>query len=936
MRVRRPNLAFTLWAGLILALGEAQSPTAIVAGVNYWTKIGPEGGSLCALAVAPSDPSMVYATGGYETFRSADGGQTWEATGARADGASCILTVDSADPRRLYAGRSGNLWRSLDGGTNWTESHAGLPLLDSRAEIVVDAHDSSFLILNNFGTTFRSRDRGSSWESISGLADSVQSVAIDPFSAGRVLALTYNEGVFISADFGDTWESASAGLSEPYAPSGVVFDPHQPGVVYLYSYFGIYRTRNGGALWSLILPLYGEQDQVQHLAVRSDSAVFVVKRSPPESIAILRSHDGGDTWEELPGPFPSEPYMGFSDLAATPAALLAASWIGFFRSDDDGRTWQEADSGRNGATVAHLALDRQNPERIYGIDRSLGYRLLRTGDRGASWQKRDVATASGKLNVGDLLVDPNASDHLLAEAEPSATSDFAGVASSVDAGDDWNSLPGPFSCLSTEQLAIHPLESNRLLRLGFPQSPHCQLSCYAYASNNAGSTWHCIDLDPPLGLLLHVAPSPYLKDVVLAIGTGGIFRSAFFGEAWTQVATLPVVPGLPSYNDALFLDIEWADATTAYAANSGAGLFVSHDSGWSWQPTGGPPADLEFPWLAELAVDPFHPQTLYATVSRSPYSLDPREVLQSRDGGATWNLLSAGLLGWTLSDLAIDPVTPNRLYVSAAGGGLLSYDVQEPEPCVPSATALCISDGRFQIESRWRDFDGFTGVGHAVPLAADTGSFWFFYQPNLELFVKEIDGVTLNNAFWTFYGALSNVEFTVLATETATGAQHGYFNPIRTFASKGDIESFPQEEGLALPASAAMASVPWMHPRAAPLRSANACVPNATTLCLADGRFAASVTWHDFAGRSGVGTPIVLTPDTGSFWFFDAGIHELAVKVIDGRGTNNAWWVFYGSLSNVEFELTVVDTATGEVWTRENPSGTFASNGDIEAFPQLP
>ncbi len=220
-----------------------------------------------------------------------------------------------------------------------------------------------------------------------------------------------------------------------------------------------------------------------------------------------------------------------------------------------------------------------------------------------------------------------------------------------------------------------------------------------------------------------------------------------------------------------------------------------------------------------------------------------------------------------------------------------------------------------------------------MPLSGDTGGFWFFDPDNLELFVKEIDGQDYNNAFWSFYGALSNVEFTVLATDTATGAQRGYFNPSRRFASQGDIDSFPQEEGLALPASGAAQPLTPLRLRATPQRSANACVPSSTTLCLADGRFAASVTWHDFAGRSGVGTPIVLTPDTGSFWFFDAGIHELAVKVIDGRGTNNAWWVFYGSLSNVEFELTVVDTETGDTWTRSNPSGTFASNGDIEAFP---
>ena len=191
-----------------------------------------------------------------------------------------------------------------------------------------------------------------------------------------------------------------------------------------------------------------------------------------------------------------------------------------------------------------------------------------------------------------------------------------------------------------------------------------------------------------------------------------------------------------------------------------------------------------------------------------------------------------------------------------------------------------------------------------------------------------------NNAFWTFYGALSNVEFTLLATDTATGAQHGYFNPSRRFASQGDIESFPQGEVLVSPKSAAQRSIWRAGAHQAPQRSANACVPDATTLCLQGGRFAASVTWRDFAGRSGVGTPLVLTPDTGSFWFFGAGIHELAVKVIDGRGTNDAYWVFYGSLSNVEFELAVVDTETGDTWTRRNPSGTFASGGDIEAFPQ--
>jgi photosystem II stability/assembly factor-like uncharacterized protein len=937
----RPTSASALFAAVLLAYCEAGAPSAAEAGVNAWTQLGPEGGSLCALAVAPSDPSRIYAAGAFGgiatgLFRSADGGESWESTGAPVDTASCILAVDSADPLRLYAGRSARLWRSLDGGTTWTESHSGLPLLDERAKIAVDAHDPTFLLLNNFGSTYRSRDRGISWEPTPGLTDSVRSLAIDPTVAGGVFALTYHEGVLSSDDYGDHWTAASAGLPETYGPLGLTFDPHLGGVAYLFTYVGIYRTGNGGALWSLVLPVDGEQDQVQQLVVRPDSAVFVVKRMPPESIAVLRSYDGGETWETLPGPFRNEPYVGFTDLAAPSTALIAASWFGAYRSEDDGATWQGSDSGRRGATVSYLALDRQSPERTYGIDRSLGYRLLRSADRGVTWQASDVETPSGKPLVRDLLVDPNASNHLLAAVEPSGDFDLAGVASSTDGGETWSVLPGPFSCLSTRQLTIDPLESNRLFRLGTRQSPHCPLLCADYASDDAGVSWRCIDPPGPLGIVEHLAPSPFSRGVVLAIGSKGIYRSANSGVDWTQVAALPQVPGLPPYDEARFVDLEWADANTAYATNSGAGLYVSQDGGWSWQPTAGPPESLEFPWLAELTVDPFHRQTLYVSSASAIYSLEPRSVLQSRDGGVSWIPLTAGLLGWTLSGLTLDPVTPNRLYVSALGGSVLTYDVHAPEPCVPSATALCVTDGRFKLESIWRDFAGRSGVGHAVPLAADTGAFWFFDPDNLELFAKEIDGIGYNNAFWTFYGALSNVEFTLLATDTATGAQHGYFNRSTQFASRGDIESFPQEVGAVASASSSQPARVVRRARAAVARSANACVPSATTLCLAGGRFAASVTWRDFVGRRGVGTPIVLTPDTGSFWFFDAGIHELAVKVIDGRGSNNAYWVFYGSLSNVQFDLTIVDTDTGEVWTRRNPLGTFASNGDIEAFPQLP
>jgi len=55
--------------------------------------------------------------------------------------------------------------------------------------------------------------------------------------------------------------------------------------------------------------------------------------------------------------------------------------------------------------------------------------------------------------------------------------------------------------------------------------------------------------------------------------------------------------------------------------------------------------------------------------------------------------------------------------------------------------------------------------------------------------------------------------------------------------------------------------------------------------------------------------------------------------VLDGRGLNGKFWLFYGALSNVEYTLTVTDTQTGAVKTYKNPSGQFGSVGDTAAFP---
>lgn len=112
------------------------------------------------------------------------------------------------------------------------------------------------------------------------------------------------------------------------------------------------------------------------------------------------------------------------------------------------------------------------------------------------------------------------------------------------------------------------------------------------------------------------------------------------------------------------------------------------------------------------------------------------------------------------------------------------------------------------------------------------------------------------------------------------------------------------------------------------------CVADSETMCLNNGRFAVTAEWTKPDTTSGHGNPVKLTGDSGYFWFFDAANIEVVIKVLNGCGINNAYWVFAAGLTNVQVELKVVDTQTGVVYQKINPLNTpFAPIQDTGAFP---
>jgi hypothetical protein len=114
------------------------------------------------------------------------------------------------------------------------------------------------------------------------------------------------------------------------------------------------------------------------------------------------------------------------------------------------------------------------------------------------------------------------------------------------------------------------------------------------------------------------------------------------------------------------------------------------------------------------------------------------------------------------------------------------------------------------------------------------------------------------------------------------------------------------------------------------------CEPTADTLCLAGNRFKVEIEWERANGEHGQGKSVALDgrEDSGLFWFFDPKNLEMLIKVLDRCNSSfESFWVFYAATTNVGFELTVTDTATGEVKVYRNPTGQIALPvHDTQAF----
>jgi hypothetical protein len=166
----------------------------------------------------------------------------------------------------------------------------------------------------------------------------------------------------------------------------------------------------------------------------------------------------------------------------------------------------------------------------------------------------------------------------------------------------------------------------------------------------------------------------------------------------------------------------------------------------------------------------------------------PAPARRERRGGARGDgVVRAGAVGRGLGG------------ATRAGGpgipatAVLAGESQQPAPsaaagCEPTSRRLCLGDGRFAIELRWRNqYGGGSGDGSPLVLSRLTGAFSFDDPANLEVLVKVLD---FDDRVLVLWGSLSDLEHSLIVTDTATGAVESYENPPGRYCGGLDADAF--------------------------------------------------------------------------------------------------------------------------------------------------
>ena len=664
----------------------------------------------------PSQPNVFYmapVNGG--VFKSIDYGQTWQPIFDDQPTASIgAIAVAPSNPNVVYVGSGEGLhrpdlsvgdgvYKSTDAGKTWT--HLGLHDGQQIPQLAVDPKNADRIFVavaghpygpNEERGIYRSIDGGKTFEKVLYRDENVgaSDVQIDPNNPAIVYAALWESregpwengvfngnggGIFKSVDGGKTWHQLTKGLPDNIVQANLAIAPSAPKTLFAAvrtkTIGKLYRSDDGGETW------HGTTDDPRAgLGIGGPGGDVPVVRFDPKnsqivystSIVCWKSTDGGKTWDGWRGAPGGDDYQNIWINPNNPDIILMGADQGAIVTVNGGKSWSSW-YNQPTAQLYHVSADNSFPYRLYsGQQESGSVGIKSRGDQGEitfrDW--RPVAAEE----YGYVVADPLDPDIII-----------GGKLTRFDrrTGQAQNILPVPiptedFRMLRTEPVVFSPLDPHLLFFAGNT----------LWQTRDRGDHWEKIspDLSRPnydlpanigkykedatkqahrRGVIYTVAPSP-LDASRIWCGTddGLIHLTTDAGKTWSNVTP----PSISAWQKISLIEAGHFDVNTAYAAintlrmdDLRPHIFATHDSGKTWtEIVNGIPAGQTINAVRE---DPERKGLLFAGAEKGVYV--------SFDDGANWESLRLNLPASSVRDLI---VKNDDLVVATHGRGFWILD----------------------------------------------------------------------------------------------------------------------------------------------------------------------------------------------------------------------------------------------------------------------
>ncbi|HLQ76828.1 MAG TPA: glycoside hydrolase [Terriglobia bacterium] len=594
--------------------------------------------SIGAIAVAPSDPNIIYVASGEGLhrpdlsvgngiYKSIDAGKTWTHLGSGREGLRDgqqipALAIDPRNPNHLFAAVLGHpygpnsergLYHSIDGGQTWQKA-ISKDENTGASDVEIDPSNPDVVY-------------ASMWE-----------VREGPWEDNNEFNGT-NGGLFKSSDGGGTWRQLSNGLPKDLSQIYVAIAPSQPGRLYATlgtsaGKLAVYRSDDAGENWTPATDdprpagrIGGGDLPIPRVDPKNPDIVYVA------STVTMRSSDGGKTWSSFRGAPGGDDYQNLWINPNNPNVILLVSDQGALVTVNGGASWSSW-YNQPTAQIYHVSVTNEFPYKVCGGQQESGSVCISSRGNDGEITIREWHPV-GAIEYGYVAPDP---------LDPEII--YGGGRSEVSkyhwsTGQVQNITPIPvrsskFRTDRTEPLMFSPVDPHTLY----------YATNVLFKTTDGGSSWQTISTD-----LTREAPG-------VPPSVGNLVPK---GADKQRGVIYSLAPSFKNVN-------------TLWAGTDDGLIWLTHDGGNKWNDI--TPKELT-PWskVTQISASHFDEETAYVSVSRFRIDDVHPYIYRTHDGGKTWKLITTGIPDFGPVDtVREDPKRQGLLFAGTENSVWVSFD----------------------------------------------------------------------------------------------------------------------------------------------------------------------------------------------------------------------------------------------------------------------